>query len=236
MTEKELRQKVADIMLGWEGAKKGSPTHIEILNIYNSYAPLARGYAVKLNDAWCAATASAAWITAGVAEWTGTECSCSKLIEIAKSKGIWVENDKYVPRIGDAVLYDWDDGTNYAAADNKGNPEHIGIVVKSGMDAYTVIEGNKGGAVGKRCLAINARYVRGFITPDYARYAEELTERETETADRYQSVDELPRWARADIRELVDKDYLRGDGEGLDLSMDMVRVLIICKRMIDGKE
>lgn len=236
MTEKELRQRVADIMLGWEGAKKGSPTHIEILNIYNSYAPLARGYAVKLNDAWCAATASAAWITAGVAEWTGTECSCTKLIEIAKGKGIWVENDKYVPKLGDAVLYDWDDGSNYAATDNKGGPEHIGIVTQSGMDAFVVTEGNKGGAVGKRGLAINARYIRGFICPDYARYAEIMTERETAKKGRYDTVLELPLWARADIADLVVEGYLRGDNGKLDLSMDMVRTLIICKRMIDGKE
>lgn len=230
-----MRQRVVDAMLGWEGATRGSPKHIDILNTYNSYTPLARGYVVKLGDAWCAATVSAAWITAGVAEWTGTECSCGELIKLAKGRGIWQERDDYAPKLGDAVLYDWDDGADYAKTDNKGAPEHVGIVIKSGMGAFVVLEGNEGTAhvCGRRTLTVDGRYIRGFICPDYARYAEELTDRETETADRYQSVGELPKWARADIRELVDRDYLRGDGEGLDLSMDMVRVLIVCKRMIE---
>lgn len=232
MTEQELRQKVADIMQSWEGAKKGSPTHIEILNTYNSYSPLARGYAVKLTDPWCAATASAAWIKAGIAEWTGVECSCSQLILMATARGIWREDDKYVPKVGDAVLYDWDDGANYAATDNMGGPEHIGIIVKAGMDACTVIEGNKAGAVGSRTLANNARYVRGFIAPDYARYAAILTERQAGNKKRYDTVVDMPQWAQADIADLVVGGYLRGDNGKLDLSLDMIRVLIVCKRMM----
>jgi len=180
MTENELRQKVADIITGWEGAKRGSKKHLEILDIYNSHKPLARGYAVQVDDSWCAAAASAAWIEAGIAEWTGTECSCSRLIEIAKAKGWWIENDKYIPKIGDAVLYDWDDGANYASTDNKGAPEHIGIITNTGMGAFVVTEGNMGSAsiCGRRTLGVNGRYIRGFICPDYARIAAELTERE----------------------------------------------------------
>ena len=237
MKEIELRQRVVDVMLGWNGAVKGSPTHIEILNIYNSYLPLPRGYAVKLTDAWCAATVSAAWIVAGIAEWTGTECSCSELIEIAKSKGIWVEDDKYVPKLGDAALYDWDDGSNYANTDNQGGPEHIGIVTKTGMGAFVVTEGNKGkdGAVGQREMSVNGRHIRGFIAPDYARYAEILTEREEAKKGRYDTVLEMPKWAQPDMAELVYEGYLRGTEPGkLDLSHDMIRTIIICKRMIDG--
>ena len=47
MTEKELRQKVCDIINAWIGGTKGSAIHKEILNIYNSYTPLARGYKVQ---------------------------------------------------------------------------------------------------------------------------------------------------------------------------------------------
>lgn len=177
MTEQELRQRVVDAMLGWEGATRGSPKHLEILNIYNLHAPLARGYAVKVGDAWCAATVSAAWIKGGVSEWTGTECSCSRLIEIAKSKGIWQERDDYIPRLGDAVLYDWNDGADYATVDNKGGPEHIGVVIKTGMGAFVVMEGNKGkeSVCSRRNIAVGGRYIRGFITPDYAAIARALT-------------------------------------------------------------
>ena len=66
MTEQQLRQKVADKMTSWVGATKGSAKHAEILKIYNDHRPLARGYKMKVNDAYCAATVSAAWIACGL--------------------------------------------------------------------------------------------------------------------------------------------------------------------------
>ena len=72
MTENQLRQKVADIINAWVGATKGSAKHLEILEIYNSHKPLARGYKMQVKDAYCAATVSAAYIKAGIAEYTGT--------------------------------------------------------------------------------------------------------------------------------------------------------------------
>ena len=80
MTEKELRQKVADIITSWVGATKGSAKHLEILAIYNGHKPLARGYTVKTTDAYCATTVSAAYIKAGIAEYTGTECGVEKYV------------------------------------------------------------------------------------------------------------------------------------------------------------
>ena len=74
MTGNELRRKVADIINAWDGATRGSAKHLEILNIYNNHKPLARGYRVQVGDAHCATTTSAAYIKAGIAEYTGTEC------------------------------------------------------------------------------------------------------------------------------------------------------------------
>ena len=71
------------------GATKGSAKHLEILEIYNSHKPLARGYKMQVKDAYCAATVSAAYIKAGIAEYTGTECGVEKFVQIAKGKGIW---------------------------------------------------------------------------------------------------------------------------------------------------
>ena len=68
MTEKELRQKVADTISSWLGATRGSATHLEILRIYNNHRPLARGYAVQVGDAYCATTASAAYIATDISE------------------------------------------------------------------------------------------------------------------------------------------------------------------------
>ena len=109
MTENQLRQNVANIINAWVGATKGSAKHLEILEIYNGHEPLARGYKMQVKDAYCAATVSAAYIKAGIAEYTGTECGVEKFTVVAKNKGIWVENDAHTPKIGDACVYDWDD-------------------------------------------------------------------------------------------------------------------------------
>lgn len=168
MTGNELRRAVADTMNSWVGATKGSAQHREILNIYNGYKPLARGYAMQTMDAYCAATVSSAWIKNGMAPYTGTECGVGKFVNIAKTKGIWIERDDYVPLLGDAVVYDWQDGADYATTDNKGAPDHIGIVTQTGATSFVVTEGNMtGGKTGKRTLKVNGRYIRGFIAPDY---------------------------------------------------------------------
>lgn len=175
MTGNELRKAVADTMNRWIGATKGSAKHAEILRIYNGHTPLARGYKMQTADAYCAATVSAAWIANGMAEYTGTECGVGKFIDIAKRKGIWVENDAYVPKLGDAVVYDWQDGSNYATTDNRGAADHIGIVTQTGASAFIVTEGNmSGGRTGKRTLSVNGRYIRGFIAPDYDAIAKKI--------------------------------------------------------------
>ena len=180
--EKALRKKVVDIINGWIGAAKGSAKHLEILAVYNGHKPLARGYQVRKNDAYCAATVSAAYIRAGIAEYTGTECGVGKFIAIAKSKGIWVENDAHVPSLGDACVYDWqDDG----AGDCLGAGDHIGIVSAVSGDTFTVTEGNmSGGKVGKRTMRVNGRYIRGFICPDFAAIDGKIADAPMEAIDK----------------------------------------------------
>lgn len=172
MTENQLRQNVVSIINGWIGAAKGTPKHLEILSIYNNYKPLARGYKVQVNDAYCATTVSAAYIKAGIAKYVGTECGVGKYIDIAKAKGIWVENDAYIPQIGDACVYDWDDN---GVGDCIGAGDHIGIVTKVVSGSFTVTEGNmSGGKVGTRSMRVNGRYIRGFICPKYAEIVKAL--------------------------------------------------------------
>ena len=43
----------------WLGFREGFANHEQILQIYNNHEPLAQGYAVTVNDSWCAAFASA---------------------------------------------------------------------------------------------------------------------------------------------------------------------------------
>lgn len=168
MTEKELRQKVVDKAVSYLGCKGSNGSHRKIIDLYNSHKPLARGYAVKYTDAWCSTFASAVAIACGLTDIIPTECGCGHHIERFKKLGSWVENDAYVPSPGDYIFYDWQDGSNYAATDNTGSADHVGIVVSCDGKTIRVIEGNMSDAVGYRKLAVNGRYIRGFGVPNYA--------------------------------------------------------------------
>ncbi len=175
MTELQLRQKVVDTIKAWVGSAKGSAAHKEILQLYNTYPhdKATVRYTVTPTDDYCDTTVSAAYIKAGVAKFTGTECGVERHTLIAKAMGIWVENDAYKPKIGDSCVYDWQDN---GVGDATGWADHIGIVVKVNGNYFDVAEGNmSGGKVGIRTLQVNARYIRGFITPDFAAAARSLS-------------------------------------------------------------
>lgn len=170
MTQEQLRQGVVDAARSWLGATMLSEKHYDILNTYNGHKPLARGYAIKPTDAYCAATVSADWIRGGVASIAPLEVSVPKMVTLAQGMKIWVEKDSYVPQPGDAVVYDWEDD---GQGDNTGYPDHVGIVEVVNNGLISVIEGNMGSShvVGRRSLSVNGRYIRGFITPKYAELA-----------------------------------------------------------------
>jgi len=172
ITEEQLRQKVANKANSYIGTQEGDSKHKHILQVYNAQKPLPVGYAMKSNDAWCACFTSVVWIEVGIAEYTGTECGCGRFIDVAKKLGIWTESDSYVPKIGDAVIYDWSDN---GVGENTDGADHIGIVTKASSKGFTVTEGNMGsGYVGVRDMNVNGRYIRGFITPNYANIAKKV--------------------------------------------------------------
>lgn len=52
---------------------------------------------------------------------------------------------------------------------------------------------------------------------------------------RYATIDDVPGWAREETQRLIDRGVLAGTTGGkLDLSLDMLRTMIVCKRMMDG--
>ena len=60
-------------------------------------------------------------------------------------------------------------------------------------------------------------------------------EEDDDMATRYNTVEELPAWAQAEAQRLVDRGALLGDEHGnLDVTMDMLRTMIVCQRMIDA--
>ena len=230
MTELELRTLYVDTFRSYYGAEQGSAQHKELLDYYNINPNLPRGYRMTVNDPWCAATVSAIGIRLGLEGVVFPECSCGKMIDLYKAAGRWVEADDYVPQPGDLIIYDWDDD---GKGDCTGDPEHVGAVVRITDGVIRVIEGNMGnpGKVWHRDIPVNGKYIRGFCCPDYATLATN-TDREEETdVKTYNTVQELPEYAQATVQKLVDSGALKGTGEGLGLSEDMARILVILDRM-----
>lgn len=148
----------------WLGKNEADGSHKEVIDIYNSNKPLARGYAVKYTDAWCAAFVSAVAIKLGYTDIIPTECGCPSMIALMKSKGIWVENDAHVPSAGDIIFYDWQDS---GVGDNGGSADHVGIVERVVGDTINVIEGNYSSSVKRRYLRVDAKTIRGYGVPKY---------------------------------------------------------------------
>lgn len=150
------------------GVKQGSHLHKRIIDDFNRVKP--DGSPMTYNAPWCAAFASAMAIRAfgvqAAKEYFPLSYNCNTIISKAKKLGIWKESDGYKPEPGDWILYDWDDS---GRGDNKGGADHIGIVRYTTKDSIHVIEGNKGitEQVGERIIAINGRFIRGFVCPEY---------------------------------------------------------------------
>ncbi len=170
-SESTLRNNVVSWCEKYLGIKEGSSQHKEIINIFNN-SGLCTRYKMTTSDAWCATFVSAAFIAQGLTNkcFPCVECSCANMITLAKNAGLWVENDAYKPSKGDIILYDWQDS---GSGDNTGTPDHVGIVATAvSGSTFKVIEGNKSDTVGYRSMSVNGRYIRGFITPNYAAAAD----------------------------------------------------------------
>lgn len=160
---KKYASEMVKLMQSWLGKKESDGSFKEIVDIYNSIkherGPMSYDYA------WCAATVSAAAIKLGYTDICPVEMSCSRLITMAKNMGIWIEDESITPTPGMWLLYDWDEKNK--KGDNKGDPEHIGLVEKvNGKEIY-IIEGNYCNAVKRRIVEVDGIYFRGYIAPKY---------------------------------------------------------------------
>ena len=160
------RDKIISVAKSYMGAVGGSKAHSDILYYFNSVKP--DGYTAHKSDPWCSEFVSACAIQAfgkkTAKEYFPLSAACTYVINKAKKMDIWVENDAYTPKKADWILYDWDDN---GKGDNKGQPDHVGIVEKVSNGKITVIEGNCGNKVARRTISVNGKYIRGFVTPHY---------------------------------------------------------------------
>ncbi|WP_235906302.1 phage tail tip lysozyme [Porcincola intestinalis] len=162
--------KILDIYRSWIGYSEANGKHKKIVDLYNSHKPLARGYAVKYSDSWCDTCLSAAFIKAGAVTLIGgTECGVEEHIKIFKKSGIWIEDGTITPKMGDIIVYNWDQKTQ----PNDGYADHIGIVESVSGNMITTIEGNYKDAVGRRVIPVGWGYIRGYARPRYAAEAQQ---------------------------------------------------------------
>lgn len=175
MTGNELRSAVCKIAEGWLGRRESDGSHRLIIDYYDKFIRPG-DYVMQYSDPWCATFTSAVGMKAvndfGLAckpyELIPSSAACDPKIVQYQRINRWVEDDTFLPQLGDEVFYDWqDDGQG----DNHGSTDHVGLVVGVFGDTITVIEGNKSDAVGYRYLQRNGRYIRGYGQPDYDRWA-----------------------------------------------------------------
>ena len=100
-------------------------------------------------------------------------------------------------------------------------PDWAQDTVRALMDAGA-LQGDEHG-----CIDLSRDMVRGMVIGK--RYADARS-------PRYATIDDVPGWAREETQRLIDRGALKGDAHGkLDLSMDMLRTMIVCQRMVDEK-
>lgn len=75
-----------------------------------------------------------------------------------------------------------------------------------------------------------ARKVGAAIAQAVASVAKLERKEEEEEMKKFNTIDEIPEWGKATIQRLVDSGLLKGTGEGLGISEDMLRILVILDR------
>ena len=101
-------------------------------------------------------------------------------------------------------------------------PDWAQDTVRALMDAGA-LKGDEHG-----CIDLSRDMIRGMVIGK--RYADTRS-------PRYATIDDVPDWAREETQKLVERGALKGDAHGkLNVSMDMLRTMIVCQRMMDAKE
>lgn len=126
--------------------------------------------------------------------------------------------DMLVPKSTTTDEEDEDDMVRYNKIEDV--PDWAQDTVRALVDAGAL------GGVGGGNLDLSMDMIRGLVVG--AKYAEACN-------PRYNSINDVPSWARPGVQRLVDRGALAGTGGGkLDLSLDMLRTMIVCQRMIDN--
>lgn len=235
-------------MLRQLGAAEGRAGHLDILKDYNTLANtkagLPRGHKAVPSDDWCAIFVAGQAHALGLTEAYPMECSCSRIVQIAKEMGIYIEDDNYKPAVGDWVLYAW---KGLEGVENTLAPNHVGAIYHSDGEIMLAVEGNKDDKVDTRKLDVGDKRIRGFVHPDLSDLVGKLiapavVEKVQEPVVPvppvdpskpvlYRTVEEVPEDYRPTVAKLLALGKLKGySADNLGMSEDLARMLTINDR------
>lgn len=125
--------------------------------------------------------------------------------------GRYKPKGSYTPCPGDIIIY--------------GSNSHVGLVESCVGGKVITIEGNtsangnssNGDGVYRRTRSLTDSWIKGYCVPEYEEEDDEV---------RYQKLSEIPSWGKETVEKLMDKGIIQGNTNGLDLSNDMLRVLV----------
>lgn len=81
-------------------------------------------------------------------------------IDFFKACDLWRDDEKYIPKAGDIIFFDWEDS-------NDGIADHVGIVEKVEKSIIYTIEGNSQDECKSKSYDINSEEIMGYGTPMY---------------------------------------------------------------------
>lgn len=154
------KEKVLALADKWKGQRE------KIVDVYNTYRPLPRGYTVKYQDALCATYVSALFIHLGLTDIVPPECGAMQLARNMQALGRYKDRANHAPEAGDLIFFDWQ-GDNWV--------DHVGLVteVRGGTVVYSHIPSTK---VTTNEILKGSKYIRGYGCPDYGEEAEPTPE------------------------------------------------------------
>ena len=136
--------------------KEGSYKHRKIVDMFNSSK--LKTFPISYDDAWCSAFISAMAIESGCTDIIPISANCNEMYKKGVVMGIAIPKDKWIPKMGDIVFYDWN---------LNGELDHVGAVYTMSKNIIHVLEGNKNNSVAYRDINYKNATITKIIRPRY---------------------------------------------------------------------
>lgn len=138
------------------GTREGTSKHKKIVDMFNSSK--LKTFPISYSDAWCSAYISAMAIESGCTDIIPISANCDEMYKKGVVMGIAIPKDKWIPKMGDIVFYDWN---------LNGELDHVGAVETMSKNIIHVLEGNKNNSVSYRDINYKNATITKIIRPRY---------------------------------------------------------------------